>query len=84
MLKDELIEAVKNGEFSIYPITTVEDAVQILTGVKAGRTLANGGYEANTVFGIVERKLKEMRKLIKPSDPVKKTSTKTTKSKKKK
>jgi len=84
MLKDELIDAVKKGEFHIYPASAVEDAVHILTGIKAGKQMANGSYEANTVFGVVERKLREMRKLVKPSGDEKKTSTKTTKSNKKK
>ena len=67
MLKDEIVEAVKRKEFHIYPVSKIEEAIEILTGVKAGKQLKNGGYEANTVFGTVEKKLKEMRKRLKPT-----------------
>ena len=33
MLKDEIIEAVKQGEFSIYAISTIEEGLEILTGM---------------------------------------------------
>lgn len=68
MLKDEVIEAVKNNQFHIYPIITVEDAVEILTGIGAGDELKSGGHRANSVFGKVEQVLKEMRKKVKPQN----------------
>ena len=61
MLKEEVIDAVKNNKFHIYPITRVEEGIEILTGVKAGEKIAKG-YESNSVFYFVERKLKEMYK----------------------
>ena len=36
ILSDEVIEAIKSGNFHIYPVITVDDAIEILTGVKAG------------------------------------------------
>ncbi len=66
MLNDEVIEAVKNKQFHIFPVDTVEDAIEILTGVKAGKLLKNGRYQASTVFGEVEKKLREMRRILKP------------------
>ena len=35
-LNDEVIEAVKNGKFHIYAVTTVDEGIEILTGVPAG------------------------------------------------
>ena len=61
MLSDEVIEAVKNKKFHIYPISRIEEGIEILTGVKAGKKVAKG-YEKNTVFELVEKKLKEMYK----------------------
>ena len=66
MLNDEVIEAVKNRQFHIYPVKTVDEAIEILTGVKAGKLLKNGRYQACTVFGEVEKKLREMRRFFKP------------------
>ena len=61
MLSEEVIEAVNNKQFHIYPITRVEEGIEILTGVKAGNKTAKG-YEKNSVFDLVEQKLKEMYK----------------------
>ena len=81
MLKDEIIEAVKNKEFHIYSISTVEEAIELLTGVRAGKLLKSGHYQANTVFGEVEKKLREMRKLVKPAPPKTENKSKSTKKK---
>lgn len=82
MLKDEVVEAVKKKEFHIYPVEKVEQAVEILTGVKAGIKTTRGNYEVNSIFGKVEKKLQTMYKLARPK-PRKQASDKTTQSKRK-
>ncbi|HLG31653.1 MAG TPA: AAA family ATPase [Ignavibacteriaceae bacterium] len=59
MMNEEVIKAVKENQFHIYPITRVEQGIEILTGVKAGKKTAKG-YEAKSVFCLVEKKLKDM------------------------
>lgn len=66
MLKDEVIEAVKAGMFNIYPVARVEEAIEILMGVKAGKLLKNGKHEPGTVFGEVEINLLSMKKKQNP------------------
>ena len=66
MLKDEILDAVKKKKFHIYPVSSVEDAVEILTGFKAGKVLTNGKHQSKTVFGEVEKELTAMRKRLKP------------------
>ncbi|MDP3582305.1 MAG: S16 family serine protease, partial [Ignavibacteria bacterium] len=66
MLKDEVINAVRDDKFHIYSVTKVEEAIEILTGVKAGSKLKNGSWETNTVFGEVEKEVKAMRKRMRP------------------
>jgi predicted ATP-dependent protease len=61
MLKEEVIEAVRNKKFHIYPITRVEEGIEILTGINSGNKTAKG-YEQDSVFYAVEKKLKEMYK----------------------
>ncbi len=61
MLSEEVIEAVKSREFHIYPISRIEEGIEILTGVKAGKKTPKG-YEKKSVFDMVEEKLKEMYK----------------------
>lgn len=83
MLKDEIIEAVKKKNFYIYPVSIVDEAVEILTGIKGGR-LINGKHEPNSVFGEVEKELISMRKRLKPDSAKKNNVKKETKGKRKK
>jgi predicted ATP-dependent protease len=69
MLKDEIVEAVKDKKFHIYPVSKVEDALELLTGVRAGKMLKNGRYQANTLFGCVDKCLRDMRHKVKPPVP---------------
>ncbi|MEJ2656857.1 MAG: ATP-binding protein [Desulfobacterales bacterium] len=58
MLKKEVIDAVKTGKFHIYQVSTVEEGIEILTGVPAGVPDENGYYPDDTIFGKVQAKLK--------------------------
>lgn len=58
VLKDEVIEAVKEGKFHIYPITHVDEGIEILTGVPAGEKDKDNKYDDNTIHGKVHAKLK--------------------------
>ncbi len=60
MLRDDVIEAVRKNNFHIYTIERVEEGIEILTGVKAGKRIVNGDYEPNTVFDLVEKKIKDL------------------------
>lgn len=57
VLKDEVIEAVKEGKFHIYPIKHVDEGIEILMGVKAGSLNAKGKYPQTCVHGRVMKKL---------------------------
>ncbi len=70
MLKEEVVEAVRKGEFHIYPISKVEEGIELVTGVRAGRKTAKG-YPAGTVFDLVEKKIKYLyarSKAIRPNE----------------
>jgi hypothetical protein len=58
MIKREVIKAVKQKKFHIYQVSTVEEGIEILTGVAAGKPDKNGNYHAGTVYGAVQQKLK--------------------------
>ncbi|MHB8854178.1 MAG: Lon protease family protein [Ignavibacteriaceae bacterium] len=60
MLRDDVIEAVRKNNFHIYTIERVEEGIEILTGIKAGKRIVNGDYEPNTVFDLVEKKIKDL------------------------
>ena len=65
MLRDEVIEAVAAGKFHILPVKSLEEGIEILTGVKAGRRDANGVFESGTVYAQVDRRLHEMATTMK-------------------
>ena len=65
MLKQEVVDAVKAGKFHIYPVSTIEEGIEVLTGVPAGKQLPNGGYEENTIYGLVDKRLREMAETVK-------------------
>ena len=58
-LNDEVIKAVKDGTFHIYAIKTVDEGIELLTGVPAGKKNKNGEYTVGTVNYLVNEKLKK-------------------------
>lgn len=60
MLRDDVVNAVKENKFSIYPVKHVDEGIEILTGVPAGIQLENGGYPEETINGLAVQKLKSM------------------------
>ena len=59
VLKDEVINEVKNGNFHIYPVKNIDEGIEILTGVKAGRVGKDGTYLKGTVNKKVYDKLRK-------------------------
>jgi predicted ATP-dependent protease len=49
MLRDEVIEAVRAGKFHIYAISTVDEGIELLTGIPAGQPDKNGRYLEGTI-----------------------------------
>lgn len=58
-LNDEVIKAVKDGMFHIYAIKNVDEGIELLTGVPAGKKNKNGEYPAGSVNYLVNEKLKK-------------------------
>ena len=59
-LHDDVVGAVKAGRFHIYGVATVDEGIEILTGVPAGERQEDGTYLDGTVHHLVERRLQEM------------------------
>ena len=62
-LSDEIIDAVKEKKFHIYSISTIEEGIEVLTGVPAGRKDKDGHFPAGTVNYLVYEKLKKYAKV---------------------
>jgi lon-related putative ATP-dependent protease len=65
MLKEEVVEAVKEGKFHIYPVNTIDEGMEILTGVKAGQRMPDGSFEKGSINDLVQKRLSEMADRIK-------------------
>ncbi|MGC8777559.1 MAG: AAA family ATPase, partial [Candidatus Caldatribacteriaceae bacterium] len=63
MLSEEVVEAVQQGMFQVYAVSSVDEAMEILTGVPAGRKV-DGVFEEGTVNARVDRKLREINELL--------------------
>ncbi|HBT20785.1 MAG TPA: ATP-dependent protease [Peptococcaceae bacterium] len=60
MLKDEVIDAVEKGKFHIWAIDTIDEGIEILTGVEAGERGPDGSYPEGTINWLVDKKLQQM------------------------
>jgi lon-related putative ATP-dependent protease len=60
MLRGDVIEAVKGGKFHIHPVETIDEGIELLTGVSAGERGASGAYPPDSVNGKVQAALNEM------------------------
>ena len=58
-LSDEIVDAVKKGTFHIYAVSSIEEGIEVLTGVPAGKKDKNGHFPAGTVNALVYEKLKK-------------------------
>ena len=84
MLRDEVIDAVRDGKFHIWAVKTIDQGIEILTGMKAGERKKDGKYPVKTINKLVDDKLKELADTLaafgKDEKDEKKSSRKTTKS----
>ena len=62
VLNSEVCEAVKEGKFHIYPISTIDEGIEIMTDIPAGKKNAAGKYPPQSVHGKVMKKLREFYK----------------------
>ena len=63
MLKQEVVESVREGRFHIWPISTVEKGIEILTGKKAGTRKPDGTYPKGTLFRKVDERFLELAEI---------------------
>jgi ATP-dependent Lon protease len=59
MLRQDVVKAVKDGKFHIYTIKTIDEGIEILTGMKAGKRLKSGEFEKDTVHYLANKTLAE-------------------------
>lgn len=60
VLHDDVLQAVRQGQFHIYPVKTIEEAMGILTGVRAGVRLKDGRFSPGSIYAAVDERLTEL------------------------
>ncbi len=62
MLRKEVVDSVSEGKFHIYPIKSIDEGIEILTGTKAGKRQKNGTFPEETVNYLVDQELQRLAK----------------------
>ncbi len=57
MLRSDVVQAVADGQFHVYPVETIDEGIELLTGVPAGQPDEDGKYPAESVNGQVQARL---------------------------
>jgi lon-related putative ATP-dependent protease len=65
MLKEEVLDAVRDGKFNIYSVKSIDEGIEVLTGAKAGQRRPDGTFEEGTVNFLVDKALREMADKLK-------------------
>ena len=64
MLKETVVAAIKEGKFHIWPVRTIDEGIEVLTGVKAGARQENGTFETDSVNARVDLRLRRMAETL--------------------
>ena len=62
-LNREVVEAAESGNFSIFGVNNIEEALELLTGISAGEMTPDGQYPPDSIFGRVAKRFTEMAKI---------------------
>jgi lon-related putative ATP-dependent protease len=65
MLKEAVVDAVQTGQFHLYAVATIDDGIELLTGVPAGERTADGDFETDTVNHRVDQRLRTLATRLK-------------------
>jgi lon-related putative ATP-dependent protease len=57
MLREDVVEAVREGRFAVYPVATIDQGIELLTGLPAGERDAKGEFPEGSLNQQVEQRL---------------------------
>ena len=60
MLHENVVKAAEEGKFHIYPVTTIDEAIELLTGIEAGESNEEGNYPEGSINCRVQARLEEL------------------------
>lgn len=65
MLKQEVVQAVKEGKFHVWSISTIDEGIEILMGRPAGKQLKDGSFSKKSIHYLVDSRIEELNKNMK-------------------
>lgn len=65
MVKDEVVQAVRDGKFHVWAASTIDECLELLTGIPAGEMRQDGTYPEGTLGFLVDRQLRRFAQLLK-------------------
>ena len=68
MLREDVAQAVAKGRFHIYAVSTLDEGIEILTGMRAGRWRMKGGFEPGTVHYLVDEALRHFHDQLRDAE----------------
>jgi predicted ATP-dependent protease len=69
MLRPDVVEAVKDGKFHIYAVSSIDEGMEVLTGVAAGERNSAGHYQEGSINDLVEKKLRQFSEQLRQFAP---------------
>ena len=64
MLDQEIVDAVKDGKFNVWPVSTIEEGIAVLTGMEAGELQEDGTYPEGSLFRKVNDRLQKISEIV--------------------
>ena len=60
MLSEDVLEAIRAGRFQVWAARTVDEGIELLTGIPAGERTPEGAYPPSSVNGLIDARLREL------------------------
>ncbi|HMD87786.1 MAG TPA: AAA family ATPase [Anaerolineaceae bacterium] len=64
MLKEEVVQAVRDGQFHVWTVNSIDEGIELLTGVKAGQKKEDGTFEEGSINEKVNKRLKDLSEIL--------------------
>lgn len=68
MLREDVVADIEAGRFHVYAVRTIDEGIQILTGMKAGKRRKSGGFGKDTVHDAVDQRFREIHSQLSDSE----------------
>ncbi len=60
-----VVDVIRHGKFHIWPVCAIDEGIEVLSGVKAGKRRSDGAFEPKSINALVNQRLIEMAETIK-------------------